>query len=79
MHEEAIAEILGHPTAREEWTTLESTYNHDSVERKQNMKDSLRQLQKGSSIVSDYDKKVKSICDQLATIGQLVDESNKSH
>lgn len=45
----------------------------------QNLKDSLRQLQKGSPLVSDYSRKFKSICDQLAAIGQPVDTTDKTH
>lgn len=48
LNEESMAEILGLLTAREVWTTLESAYSHDSIERKQNLRDSFRQLQKGS-------------------------------
>lgn len=74
-----MIDFLGLSTAREVWTTLESAYNHDLVKRMQNLKDSLRQHQKGSSFVSDYGKKFKLLCDQLVAIRQLVEESDKSH
>ncbi|GKF41750.1 zinc finger, CCHC-type containing LTR copia-type gag-polypeptide, partial [Tanacetum coccineum] len=69
LTEEAMAEVIGLPTARDVWCVLESAYSHDSVERMQNLLDSLCQLQKGTSSVSEYGRKFKGICDQLAAIG----------
>ncbi|PWA52521.1 hypothetical protein CTI12_AA441730 [Artemisia annua] len=57
----------------------EARKSHDSLERSQNLKDSLRQLKKGSLSVSDFTKKFKSLCDQLAAIGQPVSDIDKSH
>lgn len=34
---------------------------------------------KGTSTVSEYDRKFKAICDQLAGTGQPVDELDKAH
>ncbi|KAJ9566476.1 hypothetical protein OSB04_002442 [Centaurea solstitialis] len=79
LSEEAMAEALGLVTARDVWHALESTYSHDSVERMQNLRDSLRQLQKGTMSVSDYGRKFKSLCDQLAAIGHPIDDLDKSH
>ncbi|KAJ9544289.1 hypothetical protein OSB04_023996 [Centaurea solstitialis] len=79
LTEEAMAEVLGLHTAYEVWHALESAYSHDSVERMQNLRDSLRQLQKGASSVTEYGRKFKSLCDQLAAIGQPVDDADKTH
>ncbi|KAJ9552360.1 hypothetical protein OSB04_016405 [Centaurea solstitialis] len=79
LTEEAMAEVLGLHTAHEVWHALESAYSHDSVERMQNLRDSLRQLQKGASSVTEYGRKFKSLCDQLAAIGQPVDDADKTH
>ena len=79
LSEESMAEVLGLSTPREVWTTLESAYSHDSQERSQNLKDSLRQLKKGNLSVSDYAKKFKSICDKLQAIGQPISDVDKSH
>lgn len=79
LSEEAMAEALGLAMARDVWHSLEDAYSHDSVERMQNLRDSLRQLQKGTLSVSDYGRKFKSLCDQLAAIGHPVDDLDKSH
>ncbi|PWA84471.1 zinc finger, CCHC-type, Gag-polypeptide of LTR copia-type [Artemisia annua] len=79
LTEEAMAEVIGLSTAHDVWCALESAYSHDSVERMQNLRDSLRQLQKGTSSVSEYGRKFKGICDQLAAIGHPVDDVDKNH
>ncbi|GJV60674.1 hypothetical protein Tco_1466774 [Tanacetum coccineum] len=43
------------------------------------LRDSLHQMQKGTTLVSDYGIKFKSACDKLAVIGQPVDEMDKIH
>lgn len=43
------------------------------------LRDSLRHLQKGSSIVVEFGRKFKHICDQLTAIGHPLDESDKIH
>lgn len=35
-------------------------------------------MQKGNTIVSDYGRKFKSVCDKLAAIGQHVDDMDKT-
>lgn len=79
LSEEAMAEVLNLATARDVWRALAVTYSHDSVERMQNLRDSLRQLQKGTMSVSDYGRQFKSLCDQLAAIGHPVDDLDKTH
>ena len=49
------------------------------MERIQNLRDQLRQVSKGSSSVSDFGRKFRSICDQLLAIGHLIDDSDKIH
>ncbi|KAJ9557400.1 hypothetical protein OSB04_012014 [Centaurea solstitialis] len=79
LSEEAMAETLGLNTARDVWRALECAYSHDSVERMQNLRDSLRQLHKGTMSVSDYGRQFKSLCDQLTAIGQPVNDLDKTH
>lgn len=79
LTKECMAEILGLTTTRDVWITLESAYSQDLIERMQNLHDGLHQLQKGTLYVSNYGLKYKSICDQLAAIGHLVDEADKYH
>ncbi|KAI3500548.1 hypothetical protein L1887_36372 [Cichorium endivia] len=79
LSEEAMAETLGLNNAYAIWKALEDAYSHDSMERVHTLRDTLRQLQKGSSTVPEYGRKFKAICDQLAAIGQPVDELDKAH
>lgn len=79
LSEEAMAESLGLATAREIWKALEQAYNHDSRERLQTLRDSLRQLKKVSSSVNEFGKNFKALCDQLATIEHPMDDSDKVH
>ncbi|XP_071739433.1 uncharacterized mitochondrial protein AtMg00810-like [Rutidosis leptorrhynchoides] len=58
-------------------TALEKHYSHDSIECMHTLRDTLRQLKKGNSSVSDYYQKFKFICDQLAAIGHPVDDIDK--
>ncbi|CAH9069058.1 unnamed protein product [Cuscuta europaea] len=79
LSEEAMSEVLGLKTSHEVWQALQSAYSHDSVERMQSLRDSLRHLQKGNLSVSDYGRQFKHICDKLAAIGHPVDENDKFH
>nr|GEX70852.1 putative zinc finger, CCHC-type [Tanacetum cinerariifolium] len=59
LSEEAMAETLGHTSARGIWCALEAAYSHDSVERMHSLWDSLRHLKKGSSTVAEFTRKFK--------------------
>lgn len=45
----------------------------------QNLWDSLRQIQKGSSFVFEYAQNFETLFDQLAAVGQPMEETDKSH
>ncbi|KAI3494498.1 hypothetical protein L1887_40746 [Cichorium endivia] len=79
ISEEASSEIVGLPSARLIWSALEAAYNNSSSERIQNLRDQLRLLSKGTTSVTDFGRKFKSLCDQLSAIGHPVDESEKVH
>ncbi|KAF5790338.1 putative RNA-directed DNA polymerase [Helianthus annuus] len=79
LTEEAMSEVIGHTSAHQVWHALEHAYSHCSVERMHTLRDSLRQLKKGTSSVSDFGKKFKSLCDQLAAIGHPVSDEDKRH
>ncbi|GJR81620.1 putative RNA-directed DNA polymerase, partial [Tanacetum coccineum] len=79
LTEEAAAEVLGLTTAHQIWLSLEAPYNNPSVERIHLLRDSLRQLKKGTSSVSDYCRRFKALCDQLSAIGHPVVEIDKLH
>nr|GEV64013.1 putative zinc finger, CCHC-type [Tanacetum cinerariifolium] len=79
LTEEAAAEVLGLTTAHQIWLSLEAAYSNASVERIHSLRDSLRQLKKGTSSVSDYCRRFKALCDQLSAIGHPVVEIDKLH
>ncbi|KAK9067609.1 hypothetical protein SSX86_011720 [Deinandra increscens subsp. villosa] len=79
LSEEAASEVLGLTTARQIWKTLEHAYSNSSVERVHSLRDSLRQLVKGNTSVSEYGRRFKAICDQLAAIGEPVADTDKIH
>nr|GEZ69645.1 putative zinc finger, CCHC-type [Tanacetum cinerariifolium] len=74
LSEEAVVEVLGLTTAHAIWTALEIAYSNSSIERVYSLRDSLRNLSRGTSTDSDYGRQFKRICDKLAAIAQLVDE-----
>lgn len=57
LSEEAVAEIVGLPSARLIWLALETAYNNSSVERIQNLRDQLRQSVKVVSTVVEFARK----------------------
>lgn len=74
LSEESMTVVLGLSSPRDVWKALESAYSHDSQERSQNLKDSLRQLKKGNLSISEYARQFKSICDKLQAIVKVVPE-----
>ncbi|KAJ0939438.1 putative RNA-directed DNA polymerase [Helianthus annuus] len=79
LTEEAAAEVLGLTNARQIWCALETAYSNASVERVQSLRDSLRQLSKGTSSVTVFARRFKLICEQLAAIGHPVADIDKLH
>lgn len=79
LTEEAAAEVLGLQTAQQIWQTLESAYSNSSVERIHSLRDSLRQLSKGTTSVIEFSRRFKALCDQLSAIGHPVLEIDKLH
>ncbi|KAM0072173.1 hypothetical protein Hdeb2414_s0001g00033441 [Helianthus debilis subsp. tardiflorus] len=49
LTEEAATEILGLQTARQIWLALETAYSNASIERVHSLRESLRQLSKGTA------------------------------
>ncbi|KAJ0545404.1 putative RNA-directed DNA polymerase [Helianthus annuus] len=79
LTEEAATEVLGITGARQIWITFENTYSNASIERVQSLRDSLQQLTKGTSSVTDFSRKFKLLCEQLPAIGHPVAETDKLH
>ncbi|XP_022030348.1 uncharacterized protein LOC110931255 [Helianthus annuus] len=74
-----MSEIIGLTSAKDICLALEAAYNNCSVERVYTLQDTLRQMQKGSSTITEYGRKFKSFCDQLAAIGHPPSENDKFH
>ncbi|KAF5757374.1 putative RNA-directed DNA polymerase [Helianthus annuus] len=79
LTEEVATEILGLKSAREIWLALENLYINASVERVQSLRDSLSQLTKGTSSVTEFSRRFNILCEQLAAIGHPVVETEKLH
>ncbi|KAM0002042.1 putative RNA-directed DNA polymerase [Helianthus debilis subsp. tardiflorus] len=79
LTEEAAAEVLGITCARDIWLALENIYSNASAERVQTLRDSLSQLQKGTSSVTEFSRRFKLLCEHLAAIGHPVAETDKLH
>ena len=79
LTEEAATEVLGLTGANAIWTALENTYSNASVERVQSLRDSLQQLTKGTSSITEFSRQFKLSCEQLAAIGHPVSEIDKIH
>lgn len=77
LSEESMVVALEHSSARFVWTSLEAAYSHDSVERMQTHRDSLRQLTKGTSSIAKYGWKFKYHYDQLSAIGHPIYDADK--
>lgn len=73
-----MAEVLGLSIAQAIWDTLASSYSHNSTEHMQNLKDFLHQLQKGTSYISEYRQKFKSLFDELAATSEPVEEIDET-
>ncbi|GKE77633.1 hypothetical protein Tco_1543753 [Tanacetum coccineum] len=59
LSEEAMVEKNGNSTSHSLWSILKAVYCHDSMERMHTLRDSLRNLQKGSSTVVEFARKFK--------------------
>ncbi|GJW39697.1 putative zinc finger, CCHC-type containing protein [Tanacetum coccineum] len=71
--------IVGLTIARDIWAALEAAYNNSSVERVQNLRDQLRQTQKGEKLVAELGHSFKLIYDQLSAIRHPVDATDQVH
>lgn len=79
LSEEALAVVIGCSSSREIWDTLVAAFNHPSKARELRLKDELQFLKKGSRSVTEYGSLFKNLCDQLASMGRPIDETDKSH
>jgi hypothetical protein len=79
LTEEALAEIVVFSTAHGVWLALETTFNHKYKTREIHLKDELQSMKRATRSVTDIARVFKGFCDQLHTIGRLVDNPDKVH
>ena len=72
-----MAQIIGYNTSHAAWTALEKTFSSSSKARIMQLRLELQSTKKGSSSMIDYIMKVKGAADNLATIGEPVQERDQ--
>lgn len=74
-----MVETLGLTTAHELWNSLQKAYHQDYKEIMKTLRDTLIQIQKVSSTISEFGAKLKVLCDQLSAIGHPMNEIDICH
>ncbi|XP_024011200.1 uncharacterized protein LOC112086480 [Eutrema salsugineum] len=77
MSEEALRSVYGLHTAAEVWLALARKYNRISASRRFDLQRRLQTVFKDGKSMPDYINEVKTICDQLYSIGCAVDDNEK--
>ena len=72
-----MAQIIGYNTSHVTWTALEKTFSSSSKARIMQLRLELQSTKKGSSSMIDYIMKVKGAADNLAAIGEPVQEQDQ--
>ena len=70
LSENILAQMVGLTTSREVWVALERLFASHSSARTIQTRQFLASTKKGNLSISDYFQKMKSFSDNLATIGQ---------
>ena len=74
LTEEALRSVYGLQSAQEVWFSLGKKYNRISATRKLDLQRKLQGMSKNQKYMADYLGDVKSICDQLDSIGFPITE-----
>lgn len=74
-----MAEVVGLYTTCDVWLTLENTYIHHLKAHKIHLKDNLQLMKHDIRPIAAYAHAFKALCDQLPTVGWLVDDNDKVH
>eukprot|EP00262_Sarcandra_glabra_P021212 TRINITY_DN8834_c0_g1_i2.p1 TRINITY_DN8834_c0_g1~~TRINITY_DN8834_c0_g1_i2.p1 ORF type:complete len:155 (-),score=11.89 TRINITY_DN8834_c0_g1_i2:732-1196(-) len=69
--------VVGLETSACVWKALEDAFAQDSWEREFHLTQEMTLLRKGTDNLSDYLRKIKNICDDLAAIGKPAPDKNK--
>lgn len=72
LTEEALRSVYGLQSAQEVWFSLGKKYNQVSATRKLDLQRKLQSMSKGQNTMTEYLNDVKSVCDQLDSIGLSV-------
>ena len=77
MSEEALTSVYGLNSSQDIWFTLAKKYNRISATRKLDIQNRIQTTSKGSKPLSQYLSEIKSMCDQLDSIGAPMSEQEK--
>lgn len=74
LSEDALKTVYGLHTAQEVWLTLAKKYNRVSATRKLDLQRRVQTTVKGDKTMTSYLAEIKSLCDQLDSIGAPISE-----
>ncbi|KAL4364011.1 hypothetical protein GQ457_04G011170 [Hibiscus cannabinus] len=74
VSEEVLPHLIGHNTASEIWNTLHRLYSGKTTSRLMAYRRLLHSQKKGELTMCDYLMKLKSVCDSLASCGEIISE-----
>ena len=77
LTEEALRSVYGLTSAQEVWFSLGKKYNRVSATRKLDLQRKLQGMTKTQKTMSEYLSEVKSVCDQLDSIGCPIFDQEK--
>ena len=77
LSEDAIKSVYGLRSSQEVWLYLAQKYNRVSSTRKLELQSRIQSTKKGSRSLTEYLSEMKTICDQLDSIGAPLSEQEK--
>ncbi|KAL4325422.1 hypothetical protein GQ457_11G032360 [Hibiscus cannabinus] len=77
VSESVLPHLIGLNTASEIWNTLHRIYSGKTTSRLMYFRRSLHAQKKGELSMKDFLMKIKSICDNLASCGEVISEHEK--
>jgi len=77
LSENALRSVYGLHSSQEVWSALGQKYNRVSATRKLALQRKIQTMSKSSKTMAVYLSEIKSLCDQLDSIGSAIPESEK--
>ena len=77
LAEDALKSVYGRHTSQDVWLTLTKKYNRVSAMRKLDLQRRVQTTMKGTKSIFVYLSEIKSLCDQLDSIGAPITEHEK--